>query len=96
MSASSELLNQKQRDDVLKGMFVACLQSTPSHVESQFGSMQVKQFCSCYADEIAYNLTQEQFKAMTVNPRTGHSTPPPNIQQTVQKARNSCMSNLRN
>lgn len=94
ISVISGNLSQNQRDTILKGMFNYCIESMSSQFKTQVGSMRLKQFCSCYADELANNLTQNQFNAMIVNPDTGESKTPPGIQQTVQKAYTACQSNL--
>ena len=87
-------LTKNQRDSILKGMFQMCLASAPQDISQRFGPMGVKRFCSCYADEIANNLTKEQFNAMVVDPNTGRSKIPPNYATTVSKANHVCAKEL--
>lgn len=93
-SAVAGDLTQSQRDSILKGMFHMCVEGTPKEISERFGPMGVKRFCSCYADEIANNLTKEQFNAMVVDPNTGRSRVPPNYATTVSNANRVCAKEL--
>jgi hypothetical protein len=87
-------LTQSQRDAVLKGMFHGCVETVPKEISQRFGPMGVKRFCSCYADEIANNLTKEQYNAMIVDPNTGRSKVPPNYATTVSNANRVCAKEM--
>jgi hypothetical protein len=92
--AQAANLSQNQRDVILKNSFYMCVETAPRQMTENFGASSVKLFCSCYADEIANNITQEQFDSMVIDPTTGRSQIPPGYQILVANANRACVSEL--
>lgn len=92
--AQADNLIQNQRDAMLKNSFYMCVETAPKQMTENFGESSVKLFCSCYADEIANNITQEQFDSMIVDPTTGRSRATSTYQVLVANANRACASEL--
>src|SRR5262252_7370887 len=62
-------LSATDREAVLRGTLEGCNENMPHVIRQRVGPSAVATFCSCYANEIANNVTQEQVDALAAGKR---------------------------
>ena len=80
------------RDAVFKGTGRACNEQMPEALRQRAGAAAVLDFCSCYANEVARTVTEEQVDALA-----DESRPPdaiPRFDETMREAWRACETQL--
>ena len=63
----------------------------PKIIRQRVGPSVVTRFCSCYANEIANNVTKEQVDALAAaGPHTPNAAAIPRSEETIRKAWRAC------
>lgn len=77
-----------ERDAVLRDTGRACNEQMPEEIRQRAGAAAVLNFCSCYANEVARTITEEQLHAPVVGP--GSATAIARYAETARNARGAC------
>jgi hypothetical protein len=78
------------RQAVLDGTLQGCNDKMPKVIRQRVGSTVVTRFCSCYASEIANNVTKEQTDALAAGPHPPIVAAIPRYEETIRKAWRTC------
>jgi hypothetical protein len=88
--ALAAALSPSDRQAVLDGTLQGCNEKMPKIIRQRVGPSVVTRFCSCYANEIASNVTKEQADALAAGPRPPIAAAIPRYEETIRKAWRTC------
>ena len=89
--ALAAALSPTDRQAVLSGTFQGCNEKMPKIIRQRVGPSVVTRFCSCYANEVANNVTKEQADALAAGrPNAPTAAAIPRYEETIRKAWRAC------
>jgi hypothetical protein len=84
-------ISATDRQAVLRGTLEGCKEKIPNVIRQRVGPSAAAGFCSCYANEIANNITQEQVDALAaLKARSPTASAIPGYGETMTKAWRVC------